>query len=702
MVEIGRRGLLAGAGAGLLASSTIARAFAIDADRRQGSLMDIEHVVILMQENRGFDHYFGSLAGVRGFGDRFPIPIAAARARSTVWSQSHGSATIAPFHLDTARDFALMCAEGTPHTWPDTQAAWAEGRMNRWPDAKTVRSMGHYQREDLPFQFALAEAFTLCDAYHCSIQTGTNSNRLFLWTGTNDPGGHGGGPAIGNSHDSLVKAGGNPDGYRWTTYVERLHQAGVTWCIYQDMADNFSDNPLVGFRRFRDALEAGPGGPDHALAERGLTTRKLDRLRADVLAGTLPQISYIISDAASSEHPAASSPAQGADYTAQVLDALIANPSVWSRTALLVMFDENDGFFDHVPPPAPPSRDRSGLKGGSTVSTEGEYHLVRSKGDAADERPGLIGRPYGLGPRVPMYVISPWSRGGWVNSQVFDHSSVIRLLEQRFGVHEPNISAWRRAVCGDLTTAFDFESPNDARNWPTLPATAARAVRAAAVPTRLPATPPATVQAPVQAIGQRRSRALPYALEVDAAVAGNRITLSFDNAGRAGAVFHVYDRHHLDRVPRRYTVGPGDRLTGDWRLEADGASYDLWIIGPNGFHRHLAGAETTGEPRATLRADPTRNEIVLTLFNPGPDALRIDARPMAYGDALATQGLDLASGGSTLRHWSLSATSGWYDIAVRAAHNERFFRRFAGRVETGRDSIADPAMGGPALLLHQV
>src|SRR5262249_18813324 len=144
-----------------------------------------------------------------------------------------------------------------------------------------------------------------------------------------------------------------------------------------------------------------------------LSTRKLDQLRADVIAGELPQVSYIVADAASSEHPAASSPAQGADYTAQVLDALTASPAVWARTVLLVMFDENDGFFDHMPPPAPPSGDA----GGSTVSTEGEYHRVPSAGDAGAERPELIGRPYGLGPRVPLYVISPWSRGGWVNSQ---------------------------------------------------------------------------------------------------------------------------------------------------------------------------------------------------------------------------------------------------------------------------------------------
>jgi len=704
MLDMDRRKLLLAAGAGMVAASPIARALAIDADVRSGSLMDVEHVVILMQENRGFDHYFGSMAGVRGFGDRFPIPSAAGHPRQTVWTQFQDPATpaaIAPFHLDTSASFALMRAEGTPHTWPDAQAAWDEGRMSRWPEAKTVRAMGHYLAGDIPFQFALAEAFTLCDAYHCSIQTGTNSNRLFLWSGTNDPTGAEGGPAIDNSHDSLVKDGGFPAGYRWTTYVERLQAAGVDWRIYQDMADNFSDNPLVGFKRFRDAYDAGAGHPDHDLVDRGLSTRKLDRLREDVLAGKLPQISYIVADAASSEHPAASSPAQGADYTARVLEALTANPAVWARTVLFVMFDENDGFFDHAPPPAPPSHDAAapdGLAGASTVATTGEYHLVRSEADEKSERPALMGRPYGLGPRVPMYIISPWSRGGWVNSEVFDHTSVIRFLENRFGVHEPNISPWRRAVCGDLTSAFDFSHPN-ARNWAPLPPTAAQSARAAALPAKTPAAPPAEPHMPVQASGARRSRALPYRLEVNADVADHRVRLVFENAGRAAAVFHVHDRLHRDRIPRRYTVGPGERLAGDW-AGRENDPYDLWIIGPNGFHRHVAGVLTKAAPRISLSADPGGQSIVLTIANPGKTARRIETGPKAYGHAFGARSFTLAPGQSTTARWSVSVTHGWYDIAVRAPADGRYLRRFAGRLETGRDSISDPAMGGPAAMLH--
>src|SRR6201981_623340 len=138
------------------------------------------------------------------------------------------------------------------------------------------------------------------------------------------------------------------------------------------------------------------------------------------------------------------------------------------------MYDENDGFFDHMVPPTPPQSRAEGL---STVATTNEVF----GGNA-----GFSAGPIGLGVRVPMIVISPWSRGGWVNSQVFDHTSVIRFLALRFGVKEPNISPWPRAVWGRLTSAFDSKTPN--RPFPPLPATKAAAVRAAALPGRT--TPP--------------------------------------------------------------------------------------------------------------------------------------------------------------------------------------------------------------------
>ncbi|MEN2747352.1 phospholipase C, phosphocholine-specific [Sphingomonas sp. T9W2] len=683
MVDLSRRTLLstgaALAGAAALPAS-IARAAAIAPDRRSGTIADVQHVVILCQENRGFDHYFGTLRGVRGFGDRFPIPT----PTGTVWQQSDRAGTggpriVSPFHLDTARQFELMRMEGTPHSWPDAQRAWDDGRMAHWPEAKHPRAMGHYRRDDIPFQFALAEAFTICDAYHCAVQTGTNTNRLFLWSGTNDPHGTHGGPAIGNSHDNFVENGGAADPYRWKTTVERLQAAGVDWRIYQDMADNFTDNPLAGFATFRDA-HAGRG--DAVLKDRALTTRGPELLKADVLAGRLPQVSYVIATAAGSEHPGPSSPAQGADYTARVLDALTADPKVWARTVLLVMFDENDGFFDHVPPPAPPSRAADGTAfGGSTIDLTGEYHDVPSSGDAAIDLPDYRGRPYGLGPRVPLYVVSPWSRGGWVNSQTFDHTSVIRFLEARFGIHEPNISAWRRAICGDLTSTFDFAAADVAT--PTLPDPAPDARRAAAIEGQVdPGAPPAA--APWQEGGIRRSRPLPYRAEVIERGDATGLHLHFAADG-AGAVFHVYDRQALDQPPRRFSVAAGDRIDGHWPYAADGG-YDLWVLGPNGFHRHFVG-----------RRDDPAMAIAWSLSDAGL-TLRVGTAPGLRVRRLTPGGgasEEVLLGG---RHrWSLDGALGWYDVTLSSSAVPGWRRRLAGRHDrAGRASSSDPFASGIA------
>lgn len=711
MIDPVRRRLLAAgvaAGAGAMLPPSIARALSIAPDVRSGTLQDVAHVVILMQENRSFDHYFGTLAGVRGFGDRFPIPAPPATdlsgaAHRNVWLQPRQdrSRMMAPFALDTTTHFRYMRVEGTPHSWPDAQHAWDHGRMADWPASKHDHSMGYYRRADVPFQFALAEAFTICDAYHASMQAGTNPNRLFLWTGGNDPQARGGGPAVANSHDNFPELGGHPASYRWTTYVERLQRAGVSWQIYQDMADNFTDNPLAGFETFREAHRAAPGH-DPALRQRGVSTRALDRLRHDVREGALPQVSYLIAPAAASEHPGPSSPAQGAAYTAQVLDALTANPEVWSRTVLLLMFDENDGFFDHVPPPAPPSRDNDapgGWAGASSVPTDGEYHLHPSPGNEKYDLPALRGRPYGLGPRVPLYVVSPWSVGGWVNSEVFDHTSVVRFLEKRFGVAEPNISPWRRAVCGDLTSAFDFTRPDHGDFLQRLPGTAAVAARAAALPGRATPASPEDIEVPVQETGVRRSRALPYRWRVRTTIdpAAGAVSLEFANHGTAAAVLHVYDCHHLERIPRRYTVGAGERLQDHW-LPVETGAYDLWLLGPNGFHRHYRGLIDQGWIDAQVEPGPG-DLVRLQLRNPGAAECRLQLSSNAY--AGVPEGLlTLAASAQHTVEWPSNPTGGWYDLRLDNPQHPGWQQRLAGRVETGSDSISDPAMGGMALLGH--
>ncbi|MBA4808623.1 phosphocholine-specific phospholipase C [Brevundimonas sp.] len=662
MPQIDRRGLLAGLAAAA-AFPSLARALSIAPRVRTGTIQDVEHVVILMQENRSFDHYFGTMNGVRGYSDPHPAPAPSidSRQRDLLLQydgSGEGPAWLAPFALNTRQTFAHMRVEGTPHSWSNAQAAWDEGRMGRWPEAKHPHSMGYYERADIPFQYAMADAFTLCDAYFCSLQTGTNPNRVMLWSGTNDGSGERGGPCIGNSHDSLPRDGGAEEPYRWTTYVERLQAAGIDWRVYQDMADNFTDNPLVGFEAFQRAVAGAPGS-DPALVERGLTTRALDGLKADVLAGRLPQVSYVIATAGGSEHPGPSSPAQGADYTAQVIDALTADPEVWARTVLLVNFDENDGFFDHVPPPAPPARGPDGaLRGGSTVDLTGEHHLRPSPADADLDLPEYRGRPYGLGPRVPMYVLSPWSRGGRVNSEVFDHTSVIRFLETRFGVMEHNISPWRRAVCGDLTSCLDFTGA-DARIVP-LPSTRADAVRAAALEGRT--TPPIPTQPsrPEQALGFRPACPSVYALDCTLETAAESVRLDFINTGSRAAVFHVYDRHNLEAGPRRYTVEGGRRLQDVWT----GGGVDLQVMGPDGFHRRFVGADAGGDAVAA-RLDWRDGAPLLVLTGTGTARVSLgdDDRSIAVAGEHRLQ-IDWIDANQT------------YDLAVEAGG---WRREFAGR-----------------------
>ena len=689
----------------------IARALSIKAAVRTGTIQDVEHIVILTQENRSFDHYFGTMNGVRGFGDPFPAPVADStnvKGRN-VWVQptvnNAAPGAIAPFHLNTAQNFAFMRVTGTPHSWTDAQAAWDHGRMNNWPKAKQNHSMGHFKEQELPFQFALANAFTLCDAYHCATQTGTNTNRLFIWTGTNDPLRQGNGPSTDNSHDSFNT---NPaTDYTWTTYPERLQAAGISWQVYENMGDNFTDNPLAGFKVFRDAWY-GRAGFSQALKDRGVSTRDLDLLRDDVMNNRLPAVSWIVATAEGSEHPGPSSPAQGADYTSRVLDALTSNPDVWSKTVLFINFDENDGFFDHMPPPAAPSYvswnadpAQAVLAGASTVDFTGEHCEILNGASAT-----YLHRPYGMGPRVPMYVVSPWSKGGWVNSQVADHTSVLRFIEARFGIMEPNISAWRRAVAGDLTSCFNFADPEDSEFFSKLPATVALANKARALPGTTTPPAPTALQLPSQNAGVRPARALPYDLQATAALAAGAgpaatsVAVSFQNTGAAAAVFHVYDRLRLGDIPRRYTVEAGKSITGSFAPSATGA-YDLWVLGPNGFHRHFAGnarrVAAAGQPNpdVVVVASPATGELVLTLVNTGPVAASFSVAHNKYQSTAPTTVSVPARSRSELR-LPIASAAFWYDVSVRVNGQADFLRRFAGHVETGAPSISDPAMEGLA------
>ena len=407
-------GALAGAGALPLSLRTALAATLASPPR--GRLSDIKHIVILMQENRSFDHYFGARPGVRGFADRAAIRLPGGKSVFHQPDPAHPQGYLLPFRLDTA----TTSAQGIPstdHFWPSQHQAWANGRMDAWVAAKGPLTMGYFTRDDIPFHWALADAFTICDRYHCSVLGPTNPNRLYMWTGMIDPAGTGGGPVIDDSpgSDNVILS--------WTTYPERLQRAGISWQVYQE-EDNFDDNALAWFRQYAKLPSTSP------LYQRGMAARPAGTFEDDARSDRLPQVSWLVAPAAQSEHPDYF-PAAGAEYIAQKLDAIASNPDVWAKTAFILCYDENDGLFDHVAPPTPPR------------GTPGEF---------------VQGLPIGLGFRVPAMVISPWTAGGHVNSGLFDHTSLIRLIEARFGVREPNISAWRRRTCGDLTSVFRFSA----------------------------------------------------------------------------------------------------------------------------------------------------------------------------------------------------------------------------------------------------
>jgi phospholipase C len=378
-----------------------------------GSLADVEHVVILMQENRSFDEYFGALPGVRGFADRsVRLPNG-----NSVFEQPdprHAQGYLLPFHYDTATTSA-QATPGLDHSWPTQHQAWNKGAMDSWVAAKTGFTMGFFERQDIPFHYALAQAFTVCDAYHCSVLGPTNPNRLYLWTGMIDAAGRYEGPIIDNTPASY-----NPI-LTWKTYPERLQAAGISWQVYQE-EDNFDDNALAWFQQYAHAPTTSP------LYKRGMTKKPAGWFEDDAKAGRLPQVSWIVAPAAQSEHPIWM-PAAGAQYIASKIDAIASNPELWAKTVFVLTYDENDGSFDHVPPRTP------------APGTAGEF---------------VDGEPVGLGFRVPAVIVSPWTVGGRVHSERLDHTSLIRLLEARFGVREPHISGWRRTSVGDMTSAFDF------------------------------------------------------------------------------------------------------------------------------------------------------------------------------------------------------------------------------------------------------
>ncbi|WP_336794060.1 alkaline phosphatase family protein [Gordonia malaquae] len=633
-------GLTAGA-VGAAAAATLLPQSLVDAVAKghpAGGLRDVEHVVVLMQENRSFDHYFGALRGVRGFADNSALP--------GVFDQDG----IHPFLARSAAnrgDLSVEYLASLPHSWPDGHQALNGGRCDGWVGAKGKATMAAYDRRDIGFHYALAETFTVCDAYFASCPTSTSPNRNFLFSGTTgfEPYGP---RAVGNdAYDSA-----HP-GYFWKSYAESLHDAGVDWRVYQEW-DNFTDNNLDFFASLRtigraaianaglgvddltgfygDLLEKSSAGPDgvyrttaaqrraaqsvHDSAARlggkyaDLYNRALyrgepgslvSRFREDVKKNSLPTISWIVTSAADSEHPGSSSPIQSSTITYQLLDALASNPAVWNKTAVLLNFDEFDGYFDHVVPPLPP---------------EGE----------PDE--WWAGKPMGLGFRVPMTIVSPWTVGGRVSSEVFDHTSVVRFMERVTGVRCPNISRWRRKVCGDLVSTFDF-TRSDGYRAPSKPGKVPTFVE------RWNAEPGGDV--PIQESGDAVALPTPYRLSAN--VADGVVTLT--NEGSRAAVFGVFHNgraeHHTVTDRRRVTLPSG--------------TDHVVVTGPDRFLRDLH-------------------------VRPGGSAARVM--------------LNHAAGRITVNGRDVTATAvrnGWYEVSVADTSGRQYF---TGRLENGRRTRTSP------------
>lgn len=778
----------------------IQRALAID-PAPGSTYLDAEHVVILMQENRSFDHCYGTLQGVRGFNDPRAIQLP---NKNLVWLQSNKEGeTYAPFRLDLKNSKSTWMSS-LPHSWENQVDARNGGKYDKWLDVKRSgnkeyaslpMTLGYYTREDIPFYYALADAFTICDQNFCSSLTGTTPNRLYFWTGTLR--GEDGQPNVRNNECDYPAPGS------WTTYPERLEDAGISWKVYQNELSvgvgldgeqdawlgNFTDNPLEFFKQYRPQLSPAHLAhinheieklqqeladktlpPDertdreeklaelkaHAaeynaekfaklsqreqnLHEKAFVTNRKDpdyhsltplkyhdgdiereinvpkgdvlyQFREDVKTGQLPTVSWLVAPEAFSDHPG--SPWYGAWYISEVMDILTQNPEVWKKTVFILAYDENDGDFDHVPPFVPPHGSGHGKTSkGIDVKTEyvtREQEMKKKGMEEDDVRESVIG----LGYRVPLLIASPWSRGGVVNSQVFDHTSTLQFLEKflqhKTGkkVTETNISTWRRTVCGDLSSVFQpYNGEKIAVPAPLVRDAYIQTIHMAkfkAVPSgyklltkeeiaAINHHPATAAYMAKQEKGTRKSSALPYELFVDGGLSKDRkhLVLNFSAGKAAGAPFNVYAPGKYEHEQVRtwaYTVAAGDTLNDEWALQHfENGHYHLRVYGPNGFYREFKG--DVKDPLLDVVCRYNAGNISLELVNHDV-AKTVIIKDHAYKAAEIKKAV--AAAGTTTVVIDLKKSGHWYDFSVIVDGMEK---RYAGRVETGKMGITDPAMG---------
>jgi phospholipase C len=809
---------------------SIQRAFAIDPDPGS-TYMDAEHIVILMQENRSFDHALGTLQGVRGFND--PRAIRQPNGNSVFVQTDAAGHSYSPWRLDI-RDTRITWMGSIPHSRHSQVDAWNEGHHNGWLEAKRSSipeythlplTMGHYTREDIPFYYALADAFTVCDQSYCSVMTSTSPNRSAFWTGTVrdqqrvDS-------KVYMRNDELLSGG-----MTWKTYPERLQEAGIQWKLYQNeltnaggltdeqvaWLSNFGCNLLEYFAAYN--IEAYPGSvldkqtqlasltqqvaklepalsgekdahaADRLRAKLKIDKRSIEKLtaalansgearykqlteqerrlhdaafvtnlgdpdyrslaplafedggkgqqmmvpkgdilhqfRKDVDEGNLPAISWLSAPERFSDHPM--SPWYGAWYVSEVMDILTRNPEVWKKTIFILTYDENDGYFDHAPSfvAADPKRpDTGGASPG--IDTGLEYTYVQDELDQGVSKEDARSGPIGMGFRVPTIVASPWSRGGWVNSQLFDHTSTLMFLENfvqnKFGkqVREENISAWRRAISGDLTSCFRAHGGDEPKldflnrdkfvvgiqqaRYKEVPSNykVLSSSQIAEINANLPHAEATAHQEP----GIRPSCSLPYELYANGKLSADRtkfeLLLSAGNEvhGKrsAGAPFNVYLRNTSDPAHMRvatYAVKPGDALRTEVPLSLfAGTHYSIEVHGPNGFYRSFSGRPDTTPLQVEVSCERqglqlTGNMQVL-LRNTSARPITVAVKDNSYKTGVVSRTVAAANEASTVL--PLDKSHGWYDFSVQA-EGSTAEARFAGRVETSDHSFSDPLMG---------
>jgi phospholipase C len=438
-----------------------------------------------------------------------------------------------------------------------------------------------------------------------------------------------------------------------------------------------------------------------------------------------------------SDHPSA--PWFGAWYVSEVLDILTSNPEVWKKTIFILNYDENDGYFDHIPPfvaPKPNDPDTGRVSDG--IDTAEEYvtmqeELTRVNEDREDLREG----PVGLGYRVPLVIASPWSRGGWVNSQVFDITSTLQFLEKfltkKTGkeIKESNISDWRRVVSGDLTSVFrpyngeKIKLPVFLKRDPFVKEIYNAKFKK--LPSDFSALTDAEINdiknnsfssslLPKQERGTRDSCSLPYQLYADGKLNANKNAFEITFAAKseffgkrsAGAPFNVYapgkyqlnERQIVDEVKNwNYAVRAGSELKNKWPLKNfENNLYHLRVYGPNGFFREFRG--NTNDPdilvefeyeRMKKSQDKLSGNIIISIKNLSEKSHTIYIEDQAYQQGIHT--ISLNKNDTATETLNLKKSFGWYDFTIKAKGFNLFETRYAGRVETGNHSKSDPFMG---------